>query len=250
MSGPVDTTVVWLTFRQLFVRRRLVLAALFSLAPLVIALLFRASRATGAMDSAQFLCIVYRDIVVGTLLPLAAVVFGTTAFGGEVDDGTIVYLLVKPLARWRVVLSKYAAAVIATTAVMVPAVFLPWPALSAGTVAASLPLAFAAGVGIGAALYCAIFVTLGLNSRRALVLGLLYIVVLEFTMSRTIAGVKSLSVREFVLTTVAKLESDQAKLVGATVSIGTVWIMGAVILVASLGLAIRRLGTYEMAERL
>jgi ABC-2 type transport system permease protein len=178
------------------------------------------------------------------------VVFGTTAFGGEVDDGTIVYLLVKPLARWRVVLSKYAAAVISTIAVMVPAVLLPWPALNSSTVPASLPLAFAAGIAVGAALYCAIFVTLGLNSRRALVLGLLYIVVLEFTMSRQIAGVKSLSVREFVLTIVSKLAPGQATFVEATVSLGTVWVMGAIIMVASLGLAIRRLARYEMAERL
>jgi ABC-2 type transport system permease protein len=241
VSGPIDSTVVWLTFRQLFVRRRLVLAALFSLAPLVIVLLYRASRGGSDAASAQFLTIVYRDIVVGTLLPIAAVVFGTTAFGGEVDDGTVVYLLVKPLARWRVVLSKYAAAMIATTAVMIPAVVLPWPVFGASVVPASLPTAVAAGVGAGAALYCAIFLTLGLNSRRALVLGLLYIVVLEFTMSRQIAGAKSLSVREFVLTIVTTLAPEQAKVLGATVSIATVWTMGAIILAGSLGLAIRKL---------
>ena len=38
---------------------------------------------------------------------------------GEVDDGTLIYLLVKPLARWRVVLWKYVVAVLSTGAVMV-----------------------------------------------------------------------------------------------------------------------------------
>ena len=41
MTGPIDSTVLWLTWRQLFARRRLYLAAAFSLAPLLIARGFR-----------------------------------------------------------------------------------------------------------------------------------------------------------------------------------------------------------------
>ena len=34
------------------------------------------------------------------VLPLAAVLFGTGAFGAENDEGTILYLLAKPISRW------------------------------------------------------------------------------------------------------------------------------------------------------
>jgi ABC-2 type transport system permease protein len=250
MMGIVDRTVMWLTFRQLFVRRRLIAAALFSLVPVVIALIRRGSRPDVDPQQVQFLLMLYREIVVGTLLPLAAVVFGTTAFGGEFEEGTIVYLLVKPLPRWKVVASKFAVATLSTTLVMIPALVLPWLVLGGTAVPSQVPLAYAAGIGLGALFYCAIFIVLGLSSKRALVLGLLYIVVLEFVMSRNVAGVKSFSVREYVLTVVGKLGSGQPGIVAGTVTMETVWTMGAIILVGSLALAVYRLRRFELAERL
>ena len=112
MNWPISRTVAWLTLRQLFVRRRLIAAIFFALTPLLIVVLFVSARGAAAADgrTAGLLMDLYRDVVIGVLLPLSAVVFGTAAFGGEIDDGTIVYLLVKPLSRWRVVLSKYVVA--------------------------------------------------------------------------------------------------------------------------------------------
>jgi len=250
MIGAVDRTVMWLTFRQLFVRRRLVAAVLFSLVPLVITLIFRAGHERTSQETLRFALMLYREIAVGTLLPLAAVVFGTAAFGGEFEEGTIVYLLVKPVARWRVVASKYVVAALSTTLVMAPAVALPWLVLGGGAVPPTVPVAYAAGIGAGALLYCALFILMGISSKRALVLGLLYIVALEFVMSRQVAGVRSLSIREFVLTIVGKLGEGQPGLVAGTVTMDTVWTMGALILAGSLGLAIHRLRTFELAERL
>ena len=40
------------------------------------------------------------------VLPLIALVFGTAAIGSELEDGTIVYLLTKPIRRVRIVLAK------------------------------------------------------------------------------------------------------------------------------------------------
>ncbi|MEP6691587.1 MAG: ABC transporter permease [Gemmatimonadaceae bacterium] len=250
MSGVVDRTVMWLTFRQLFARKRLVVSVLFSLAPALIALLYRLGHGAGDAQAPAFLVTVYREIVIGTLLPLAAAVLGTTAFGGEVDDGTVVYLLVKPLARWRVVSSKYVVAVAATVALMLPALVLPWLVIGIGRVPFATVLGFAAGAVVGSAVYCALFVVLGLASRRSLVVALLYIVVVEEALSRNIAGLKSISVREFAVA-VAKASGVGDSLGGApTVSMATVWVMGGVMLVGALALAVWKLGRYEMAERL
>jgi len=250
MIGAVDRTVAWLTFRQLFVRRRLIAAVLFSLVPLLIAFIFRSSHERSNQEVLRFVLTLYREIAVGTLLPLAAVVFGTAAFGGELEEGTIVYLLVKPLARWRVVAAKYVVATICTTLVMLPAVALPWLLLGTDIVPSKIPLAYAAGIGAGALLYCALFIVMGISSKRALVLGLLYIVALEFVLSRQVVGVRSLSVREFVITIVGKVGEGQPGLTPGTVTMDTVWTMGAIILVGSLALAIHRLRTFELAERL
>src|SRR5208282_4792673 len=107
MTGPVNLTVAALTFRQLFTRRRFVASTLFALMPLVIVLVWQATNRKAGLTPAQFLSTTYQGLVAFVLLPLSAVVFGTAAFGGEIDDGTIVYLLVKDLPRWQVVLSKY-----------------------------------------------------------------------------------------------------------------------------------------------
>lgn len=243
-------TVAWLTMRQLFTRKRLVTSALFAVSPLAIALFFKATARNGDATGLQFLRELYSGIVAFVLLPLAAVVFGTAAFGGEIDDGTIVYLLVKALPRWQLILSKYVVAVLATFLMMVVAVLLPWLAL--GAPSDSLPLleAFIAGIALGAVLYNALFVTLGLTSKRALVLGLLYVVVIEITLSPNIAGLKSFSVREFVMTVVGQLAAAVPRVVPGAVSTRTVWTMGAIILVGGLGAGIRWLSRYEMAERL
>src|SRR3954452_21366458 len=98
-----------------------------------------------------------RQLIIGTLLPLAAAVFGTTAFGGEVDDGTLVYLLVKPIPRWRIVLSKYVVAVLSTLAVALPAMIMPFLVLQGAEVKSEMLGGFVVGAVLAAAIYCAIF---------------------------------------------------------------------------------------------
>ena len=252
MNWPISRTVAWLTFRQLFVRRRLIASVFFALTPLLIVVLFVSARGAAAAveRKAGLLIDLYRDIVIGVLLPLSAVVFGTAAFGGEIDDGTIVYLLVKPLSRWRVVLSKYVVAVISTAGMMVIATIPPWLFLGTSVVPPKVLLAFATAIALGATLYSALFVTMGMMSRRALVFGLLYIVVLEMTLSRQVAGVRSLAIREFAMTVVGKLAAGERGIVAGTVTLDTVWMMGGIILVVMLALGMRWLSRYEMAEKL
>ena len=42
----------------------------------------------------------------GPCMPLVALILGTAALGSEIDDGTAVYLLIKPIPRWRIALAK------------------------------------------------------------------------------------------------------------------------------------------------
>jgi ABC-2 type transport system permease protein len=250
MTGPIEPTVVWLTWRQLFARRRLYLAAAFSLMPFLVAVVFRFTASDVETASVGFLMTLLREVVIGTLLPLAAIVFGTTAFGGEIDDGTLVYLLVKPIARWRVVLSKYLVAVACTAAVMVPAIFLPWLLVRNAGLPVTVPLAFAAGAGAGTLVYCALFVMLGLTLRRSLVVGLIYVIGLEIVLSRSIVGLRSLSIREFAFSVTEAVGKAAVPFVDPVVAMTTVWTVGTVILVGSIGYSMRRLTRYEVAERL
>lgn len=246
----MNATVLWLTWRQLFAKRRLYLAIAFSLVPLVFTVFFKFSSEDAEGARIQFFSTLCREIIIGTIVPLAAAVFGTTAFGGEVDDGTLVYLLVKPLARWRIVLSKYVIALLSTIGVLVPAMALPWYLLSGPELSFDVLKGFLAGGSLGAAIYAAMFLVLGLASRRALVLSLLYVIAFEAVLSRNLVGVKSLSVREFAVAVSQAAGSGAIKLTGYVVPMPTVWTMSGVFFAGALGLALWKLNKYEMAERI
>jgi ABC-2 type transport system permease protein len=248
MSGPLNGTVMWLTWRQLFAKRRLWLAVAFSLAPVLFTLIFRVLVDDGPASETTFFNTLIREIVIGTLLPLAALVFGTTAFGGEVDDGTLIYLLVKPIPRWQVLTSKLVVSVLSTLAVIIPAILLPWLVLSGPDVTARIAESFVTGAAAGTLLYCAGFLALGLANRRALVIGLLYVVSFEGILSRSLPGFKSLSVREFSLA-VSQAVSGGAIVIENAVSTSTVWWMGTIILVGAMYWTALRLVRYEVAER-
>jgi ABC-2 type transport system permease protein len=248
MTSPLNGTVMWLTWRQLFARRRLWLAVAFSLAPALFTLIFRVFVDDGAASEATFFNTLIREIVVGTLVPLAALVFGTTAFGGEVDDGTLIYLLVKPIQRWQVLASKFVVSVLSTLAVGLPAIVLPWLMLSGPEITLRVAESYVAGAAVGAVLYSAGFLALGLANKRSLVIGLLYVVSFEGILSRSLPGFKSLSVREFSLA-VSQAVSGGAVVIQNAVSTSTVWWMGSIILVGALYWTAMRLVRYEVAER-
>src|SRR4051812_47465577 len=235
-SNPFNMTVIWLTRRQLFAKRRALVAIGILLVPTLIALLVRFNASDGDLDAVGSLSSIYKDITIGVLLPLTALVFGTSAFGGEVDDGTLIYLMVKPIPRWHLALSKYIVALAATIIVVVPSIYLAWLAMQNGA-PARLPLAYSAGAVASAIVYCAIFVTLGITSRRALAIGLLYIVAFENVLSRSIVGVKSLSVREFGMAVCKSVLGTVVEITDFTVSMGTVYMMGTLFFVVAMGLA-------------
>ena len=114
----VMAPLVEVTLRGLLGRRRTILLALLAGLPVLIALLIRLSG--GRPDADRIL----DTLVVRTVMPLVALIVGTAAIGSEIDDGTAVYLLIKPIPRWRMAASKILVAAGLTAALVVPAVVL------------------------------------------------------------------------------------------------------------------------------
>jgi ABC-2 type transport system permease protein len=250
MSGVVNRTIMWVTWRQLFTRQRLIAAVIVGLIPLIITFSYTATHGEYDMQTGRFLIGMYKEFVIGTLLPLVAVVFGTNAFGAEMGDGTIVYTMTKPEPRWRVITSKFLVAWAAVALVMVPACFLPWMLMDHAEMPIEVPTIIMAGSAIGALLYSALFVALSILSKRGLVSGLIYIIVVEFTLSRQAAGMKSFSIRELVLSATSKIGEGNRWIGPADLTIETFYTMGAIFLVGSLAYAWRKFSRYELAEKL
>ena len=103
-------TVALITARGLLGRRR---ALLLLPLPLLLVGLAAICRAYDLAPSQWG-----QEVIVGlgfaVVLPVIALIVGTGVLGSEVDDGTLVHILTKPLPRRDIILAKFGVAVLAT----------------------------------------------------------------------------------------------------------------------------------------
>ena len=197
----MNGVVARLTFRGVLGRRRLLVLALLALPLLALAVLLRLFGPAGA----TWPITVLKLYGLGTLLPLVALIAGTGVLSPEIDDGTIVYLLSKPVDRPAIVHTKLAVAVALT--VVGSAV----PALAAALILVGLDGGVAAGIVATAVLagiaYCAIFVLVAILTRHAVIIGLGYALIWESVIGQYVPGARMLSVQQWALSAGGALSS-------------------------------------------
>ena len=234
------SALISITLRALLNRRRTLLLALLGALLVLVAVVFRLGD-PGAAESADVTRRLLGDFGIGVLLPLVAVIVGTAALGSELDDGTIVYLLAKPVPRWRIVLVKLAAAWLVTSLLVVPAVIV---AGMIGNGDAALAAGYGVAAFVGGLEYTAIFVALSLVTSRALIIGLAYVVVWEGVVAALFAGTRAVSVRQHALAVADAIGGDAAG--RAELTIGVALVIGVLVIVGATVLAIRRLEAVEL----
>src|SRR5919107_2807172 len=105
---PVTT----LTVRQFTGGRTARLVLALSLIPALFAAIYVAR--PWEVTPNEFAADLFRELIVPTLLPIVVLLPATAAFGNELEDDTLPYLLMKPVSRLRLVLGKYAAGLLVT----------------------------------------------------------------------------------------------------------------------------------------
>jgi ABC-2 type transport system permease protein len=207
----VNATVARLTARTLLGRRRTVLLLLLPLALVGLCVL---ARVLAGMDGdiqqdidSGMAAFLLSGFGLGTLLPLLGLIAGTGAIGPEIDDGSIVYVLAKPLNRHSVVVTKLVVAIGVVT------VFGVLPVLASGAVLGGgvrLTVAFAIGCLVAGIAYCAVFLLLGVVTRNAVVVGLLYALVWETLVGQVVPGAQALSIQQWSLAVTESVLGDDA----------------------------------------
>jgi ABC-2 type transport system permease protein len=260
MSGLFNPTVAWITLRATVSRKRALLFALPAAILILLTVALRASRPPMRP---------WPSHVLGTfgfsvLIPLTALIIGTSVLGAEIDDGSIVHLLATPVRRSSVVVTKF---VIATGLTIV---FAAVPELIAalisggGSIPAGGPIPAGGGPGAGlvtigagmfavalfvgalacSVIYNAVFVMVSAATTRAIAVGLLYVLVWETLLSNFVSGVKLLSVSHYGLGIANAFLNDPV--LGAGLGVLTSVVMGAIVTAVALVLAVNLLSSFTL----
>ena len=183
----------------------------------------------------------WRDVEArAVVLPVMGLIVSASVLGSEIDDGTAVHILAKPLPRRDIVLSKLVVAATVTTVTVGAGMLL------AGLIAGSgrLGLGLLAGTALGAIAYSALFLALSLLTRRPVLVGLVYILVWEGLLGNVVAGTRVLSIQQYVIA-VSERAADTTLFTG-NLSVPVALVMAAVLTVATTVLAIDRLRCFAV----
>jgi ABC-2 type transport system permease protein len=260
MSGVFNPTVAWITTRATLGRKRALLFAI----PAVILIVVTVALKAGRPPSRPWPSHVLGTFGFSVLLPLTALIIGSSVLGAEIDDGSIIHLLATPVRRSSVIITKFVVATVLTivfaavpeliaalisgggtaqqaiTSTPAGPVFVP------GTVVNSTDFAVGLFVGAlaGAVIYNAIFVMVSAATTRAIAVGLLYVLIWEALLSNFVSGARLLSVSHYSLGIANGIAHDGS--LNAGLSVPTSVIMGVIVTAIALGLAVNLLSGFTL----
>jgi ABC-2 type transport system permease protein len=238
MFGVQGRVVASITLRATMGRKRVFLFAIPPLILVLVTVLLKLAHPAEAAWPSHIL----GDFGFSVVLPLTALIIGTSVLGAEIDDGSVIHLLATPVRRSTVIMSKFAVAAVLTM------IFVAVPELVAGLIATGGATRLAVGLFVGAlagsVIYNAVFILISVLTTRAIAVGLLYLLVWEAVLGNFASGARILSVEQYSLG-VANSIARSADL-NAHLGLSTAIVMGAVVTVATLAFAIRRLGSFSL----
>lgn len=240
-AGPL----VRLMVRGLLGRRRSLGVVVLAAAPLLVALILSIAGGLGAPASLAFE--VFAALHLGLAIPLVALILGTGVLGTQIDDGTIIYLLVKPVPRRTVILAAMLVAALATAALAVPSTLLSG-LLVLGTSNPGLQAGMAVGAFVASILYGTVFVTLSVLTGRALVVGLGYVLLWEGLATTLLPGTRTFSIREIGLACVSAVSGTNPAGPGTGIEPLAAAAISGVALVVAVALGVWRLARFEVSE--
>ena len=203
------TQVLTLSLRQLTGKWRVILIVLLALIPIGLAFVPGADDAESRGD---FIDGLLDGLLVGVIMPLVTIALATAAFGNEIEDKTLSYVFLKPVARWRIAIPKFLASVIiaAPLAVVSGAVstYIGLDGDLRTTMAVTLALL------VGVVTYASVFTWAGLITTRALPFAIVYVFLWEGLLSTFIGGIRYLSVRGYTLAIMNGLDKNGLEVLG------------------------------------
>jgi ABC-2 type transport system permease protein len=241
----LNSTIAWLTYRTVLGRRRALLLFILPGVMLLVAIGIRwALSFDTSVSEVEVSAGLLSALALGTVVPLLGLIVGTGVIAPEIDDGSIVYLLAKPVPRSTIVVTKL------VVAIGVLAVFAVIPTFLTGLILSGfedgLPVGFAVGAFCASVAYAAVFLLLGVVTRHAVVVGLLYALLWESLVGNLVPGARVLSIQQWALSVTDRFVAEGA--IDADVGLPVAVVLLVVITIGATWLANQRLRSLTLVE--
>jgi ABC-2 type transport system permease protein len=223
----MNSTIMRLSAQALFGRRRGVVLLVIPVLLVALSAVVRALTEAGAGYEAIL------SLGFTLALPIVALLAAAAVLGPEIDDGSVVYLLAKPISRHTVARSKYAVAWAATMGLGVLPLVVSGLIIDAGD--ARQALAWGVGGVVAGTTYTALFLGLASLTRHAVVVGLLFALLWESVLGNVLTGIRWLAIGPWGREIAGEISPRvpvpgtglaYALVASLIIAIGTVWFAG------------------------
>ena len=240
MIAAPSRPVFMLALRTALGGRRVFALLSLNLIPVIAAV----AGAAGEASHAALYARVVGNIVIPIQVALVALALAGATISDERDESTILYLTQTPLARMAIVGAKLAAIGVGTAALTLPGA-IAGALLVSGRGGGAVLITLAA-VWLATLAYAGLFTWLAFRLRRAVVSGLLYIVIWEGSIASFAASADRLSVSAYARRIAKAAEPDFAWRTAAPTGVTAAVIALLVFTLGGLWLGTRRLERMEL----
>lgn len=246
MSGRVVSPVaaIGLTYRlllrQLVSRGRVL--ALLAVGLAVAAVAWAVGSSSDVTDPLEASVGVIAGLGFTVVVPVVSLVFATAALGDAREDGTLVYLWLRPIDRWPVVVGAWLAALtVSLPLTLGPLALAAVLSGEAGTIFGATMVASVVGV----VAYSAVFLLVGLLVKNPIVWGLGYVLIWEGVISAFGSSAAQLAISGYTRSIVTAMTDVDVDLGDQSLAAGV--IVPILVAVVALFVAARRLDGMDVA---
>jgi ABC-2 type transport system permease protein len=239
-SAGAVRLVFALALRQLVTRGRMLSLIGVGLAIVVIATAVGAASDTG--DRVERGVRLISDLGFTTLVPIVSLVFASAALGDMREDGTLVYLWLRPMHRWPVVVGAWLASITVSLPLTLVPLTVSAVLLDAGS---ELVSATVIATVVGVVAYTALFSLVGLVLKNPIVWGLAYVLIWEGIVAAFGSFAAKLAIRGYTRSIITDRTGVDLDLGDLSLTVGVV--VPVLVAVGALALAGGRLHRMDVA---
>ncbi|MGB9357461.1 MAG: ABC transporter permease subunit [Acidimicrobiia bacterium] len=227
------------TIRQLVGVKRAIIFGLAELAPAAVFFLLVQTMTEDAAITHVLAMIV--GLYFPLLVPIVALIIASSALGDERRDGTLSFLVLRPIPRSVIALAKFAGAVLVAAGLNALGAVALGASYGIQTGSWSLVLPLAIGGIVASVVYASLAVPLGFFTNWSVLIGLVFVFIFENAVVSALSGLSSLSPWRIGLSAFSGLVPDDVATelsdigVASLTGTGTAFVRTVVIAAVSIG---------------